>query len=98
MFSSQLWEISYSIGKSLLILAIVIYILNLINPETATIVRNLLTQLFNFGTSHASSNEFIKEKISTVSSKIIDYFKKDNIFSTGRSLNAQHIVGNRKLF
>ena len=55
MFSDKLWNISWDIGKSLLIVIGVLIVLNQINPSLADNIREIINDFFNIG----SKNNFI---------------------------------------
>ena len=70
MFSSKLLNIAWDIGKSLIFIIIIIYCLNIFNPNIATTIKEILNDIIN-----TESNNIFKNILAKVASFISNTFK-----------------------
>ena len=73
MFSSKLFNIVWDIGKSLLYIFLIIYCLNILNPNIAKKIKEILNDIINTG----NDNNIIKKVLSMISSFLLNLFNKD---------------------
>ncbi len=66
MFSSKLWDIAWDIGKSLLYIIIILYLLSYINQDLADNIKNFIHDLTNI----KSNNHFLTDLLAKLSKKI----------------------------
>ena len=57
MFSSKLWDIAWDIGKSLLYIIIIIYLISFVNQDLADNIKNIIHDVTNVN----SNNNFITD-------------------------------------
>jgi hypothetical protein len=67
MFSDKLWNISWDIGKSFLIVICILFTLNYLNPKLAEKVKEIISDFINVG----SKNNFIMSIFSNIASFIM---------------------------
>ena len=72
MFSSKIFNIVSTIGKSLIYIFIIIICLNILNPNIADKIKEILNDVINTG-----NNNIIKNIISKIASFILGTIKKD---------------------
>ena len=74
MFSDKLWNVSWDVGKSFLIVICILFTLNYLNPKLAEKVKEIISDFINVG----SKNNFIMSIFSNIASfimGIINFFK-----------------------
>jgi hypothetical protein len=70
MFSSKLLIIAWDIGKSAFYIFLIIYGLNILNPNISNKIKEMLFDVINFG-----NNNIFKNILSTISSFFFGIFK-----------------------
>lgn len=66
MFSSKLWDMAWDIGKSLLYIIIIIYLIGFVNQDLADNIKNIIHDF----TSVNSSNNFITDLFAKICTQI----------------------------
>ena len=72
IFSSKLWDIAWDIGKSILYIIIIMYLINFVNQDWAIKIKEIINDFMNVD----SYSNFITELLSKLSIKVIDFLKK----------------------
>jgi hypothetical protein len=72
MFSSKIFNVVWDIGKSLIYIFIIIYCLNIWNPNIAKKIKEILNDIVS-----TSNNSFLKNILSKVSSFVLGIIKPD---------------------
>jgi hypothetical protein len=72
MFSSKIFSIVSTIGKSLIYIFIIIFCLNILNPNIAKKIKEILNNFINTG-----NNNIIKNILSKIASFALGIIKKD---------------------
>jgi len=85
MFSSKLLIIAWDIGKSAFYIFLIIYGLNILNPNISNKIKEMLFDVINFG-----NNNIFKNILSTISSFFFGIFKK------GKKNNEMQIINKRR--
>jgi uncharacterized protein YacL len=71
IFSSKIWDIMWDIGKSLIYIIIIIYILNYFSPTMAEKIKQILIDLIDINPKKNIIQE-ISSKITEISEKTIN--------------------------
>jgi len=66
MFSSKLWDIAWDIGKSLLYIIIIIYLISFVNPDLADNIKNIIHDFTNVN----SNTGFISDLLAKLTSPL----------------------------
>ena len=74
MFSSKLWDIAWDIGKSLLYIIIILYLINFVNTDLANNIRSIIYDFTNID----PSNNFISDLFTKILSMFIGIFNGKN--------------------
>ena len=68
IFSTKVWDLAWDVGKSILILIIIIYVTGFINPSISNKIKSIIGDFINIG----SDTNFIKSTLSTIASGGMD--------------------------
>ena len=93
MFSSKLFNIVWDIGKSLLYIFLIIYCLNILNPNIAKKIKEILNDIINTG----DNNNIIKKVLSMISSFLLNLFNKDKSNDENEINNKKKIKLKKKI-
>ena len=91
MFSDKLWNISWDVGKSLLIVICILFALNYLNPTFAAKIKEIISDFINVG----SENNFIMSIFSKIASfimGIINFVKPNTILSLPTGEQVKEII------
>jgi hypothetical protein len=66
MFSSRLWDIAWDIGKSLLYIIIIIYLISFVNQDLADNIKNIIHDFTNVN----SNNNIITDLLAKLSGSV----------------------------
>jgi hypothetical protein len=73
MFSSRILDIAWDIGKSLIYLILVIYVVNYLNPSLASKIKEIIIEFIDIN----SNGNFIKNTLSKLSTNILNGIKSE---------------------
>ena len=74
MFSSKLWGVTFNIFRSFIYLILIIYFVNLIDPNIAKTIKEFIHNFYDI----QSENNFIRIFLSKISSGILNVAKPNN--------------------